>query len=127
MENIKFDNLVQIRKKKVVRDFPSIMKPVRPICKDLYGPTRTKRLHGDYYFILFVDDFTRKTWVSFLKRKWEAFSKFKAFKELVENETDVKIKCIWLDNGGEFTSNEFGSFYEESVIKRQFSIVRTPQ
>ena len=33
--------------------------------------------------------------------------KFKAFKALVENETNLKIKCLRLDNGGEFTANEF--------------------
>ena len=64
-----------------------------------------------------MDDFTRMTWVSFLKKKLEASRKFNASKELVENETDPKIKCLRSDNGGEFTSNEIRSFYEEHVIK----------
>jgi transposase InsO family protein len=49
------------------------------------------------------------------------------FKELVENETDLKIKCLRSHNGGEFTSNEFKEFYEEHGIKIQFSIAITPQ
>jgi hypothetical protein len=60
--------------------------------------------------MLLIDDYTRMTWVSFLKNKSEAFEKFKAFKALVENETDLKIKCLRSDNGGEFTSNEFEEF-----------------
>ena len=55
--------------------------------------------------MLFIDDYTRMTWVTFLKEKSEAFEKFKIFKAKVENETNLKIKCIRSDNGGEFTSN----------------------
>jgi transposase InsO family protein len=40
---------------------------------------------------------------------------------------DLKIKCLRLDRGGEFTSDEFNSYYEKHGIKRWFSIARTPQ
>ena len=46
---------------------------------------------------------------------------------MVENETDLKIKCLRLDNGGEFTSKLFQQYYDENGIKRQFSTARTPQ
>ena len=81
--------------------------PMEIIQVDICGPTRTKRLQGEYYFMLFIDDYTRMTWVTFLKEKSEAFEKFKIFKAKVENETNLKIKCLRLDNGGKFTSNEF--------------------
>jgi hypothetical protein len=82
-------------------------KPLELVHTDLCGPTRTKSLQGESYFMFLIDDYTRMTWVTFLKNKSEAFEKFKAFKALVENETDLKIKCLRSDNGGEFTSNEF--------------------
>jgi hypothetical protein len=47
------------------------------------------------------------TWVAFLKNKSKAFENFKAFKDLVDNEIELKIKCLRSDNGGEFMSNEF--------------------
>ena len=53
--------------------------------------------------------------------------KFKSFKELVENEANHNIKCLRLNNGGEFTSNEFNEFFETHGIKRQFSIAKTPR
>ena len=66
---------------------------------------RTKILNHESYFILFIDDYTRMTWVSFLKRKSEAFEMFKIFKEAIENEIELKSKCLRSNNGGEYTSN----------------------
>ena len=101
--------------------------PLEIVHTDLCGPTRTKSLHGGYYFMFLIDDYTRMTWVTFLKEKSEAFEKFKIFKAMVKNETYMKIKCLRLDNGGEFTSNEFNEFCEIQGIKRQFSVAKTPQ
>jgi hypothetical protein len=94
---------------------------------DLVGPTTTKGLKGERYFMLLVDDYTRMTAVFFLKNKSEAFENFKIYKEMVENEMDSRIKCLRYDNGGEFTSKEFMDYYSSHGIKRQFSIARTPQ
>jgi len=55
-------------------------------------------------------------WIGLLKHKAEAFEKFKVFKDLVENESDRKIKCLKYDRG-EFTSDEFFDFCEEHGIK----------
>ena len=48
--------------------------------------------------------------MAFLEEKSEAFMKLKAFKALVENGANLKIKCLRSDNGGEFTSNKFNEF-----------------
>jgi len=63
----------------------------------LCGPTRKNSPRGEEYFILFIDDFSRMCWIGLLKHKDEAFEKFKAFKALVENESDQKIKCLRFD------------------------------
>jgi transposase InsO family protein len=73
-----------------------------------------------------IDDYTRMTCVYFLKEKSEAFEKFKAFKTYVENETNLKIKCLRSDNGGEFTFKEFNKFCEDHGNKRQFATPRNP-
>ena len=39
----------------------------------------------------------------------------------------MKIKCLRLDNGGDFTSEEFNDFYESHGIKSQISAAKTPQ
>jgi hypothetical protein len=94
---------------------------------DLVGPTRTKGLKGEKYFMLLVDDYTRMTAVFFLKNKSEAFENFKIYKEMVENEMDSKIKYLKSNNGGEFTSKEFMDYYNNHGINRKFFVARTPQ
>ena len=59
------------------------------------------------YYVSFIDYFSRKTWIYFLKGKSEVFSKFKEYKSLVENQIDSKIKVPRLDNGDQFSSEEF--------------------
>ena len=68
-----------------------------------------------------MDDCTRMLWVSMLKQKLEAFEAFKNFKIQVEKKKDLKIVYLGTENGGEFTSNAFCSFFIEHGIKRKYS------
>ena len=74
----------------------------------------------------FTDDFSRKTWIYFLKKKDEAFMRFRTFKALVENSTGKKIKILRIDNGTEYETNEFKKFCREAGIKRETTTVYTP-
>jgi transposase InsO family protein len=67
-------------------------------------------LGGCEYYVTFIDDHSRKTWIYFLKTKSEVFKRFQEFKALVENQTRRKIKVLRSDNGGEYTSTEFKNF-----------------
>ena len=74
---------------------------------DVCRPMSYSSLSRYAYYVSFIDDFSRKTWIYFLKGKNELFNKFKEFKALVENQNERKIKTPWSDNGREFTSEEF--------------------
>jgi hypothetical protein len=105
----------------------STSNPLELVHTDLCEPTRKQTLKCESDFVLLIYDYTRMTWVTFLKKKYEAFEKFNAFKSLVENQTDLKVKCLILDKGGEFTSYEFDELCENHGIKRHFSAARTPK
>jgi transposase InsO family protein len=77
--------------------------------------------------MLIIDDYSRITWVSFLKEKVEAFEKFKKFKALTENQTWKSLKAVRSDIGGEFMSIDFNEFCDNHGIKREYTIPRTPQ
>jgi hypothetical protein len=51
-------------------------------------------INGYIYYVYFIDDYSRKTWVYLLKSKDEVFSKFKEFKALIENLSKRKIKIL---------------------------------
>jgi hypothetical protein len=50
--------------------------------------------------MLIIDDYSRLTWVAFLKEKAEAFEKFKIFKALTENQTCNRLKEVRSYRGG---------------------------
>eukprot|EP00253_Pinus_taeda_P035381 PITA_35381 len=79
------------------------------------------------YYVSFIDDFSRNTWIYFLKKKYEVFDRFKEFKAPVENQTENKIKFLRIDNGGEFCSKEFEEFYKKCGIAQQKTTLYTPQ
>ena len=56
--------------------------------------------------------------VMFLKQKSNAFQMFKWYLERVEKEIGKILKCLILDKGGEFISNEYEMFYNDIGIKR---------
>jgi hypothetical protein len=51
------------------------------------------------YFITFIDDYSRFTYVYLLRTKDEAFGKFKEFKKMVENQKKRQIKVLRSDRG----------------------------
>ena len=59
------------------------------IHSNVCGPMSSNSLSGYAYYVSFIDDFSRKTWVYFMKNKDEVFSKFKEFKELCK-ESGIK-------------------------------------
>lgn len=52
---------------------------------------------------------------------------FVRFKNAVEKEIGLNIKCLRTNRGGEFTSNEFTNFCEMNDIRRQLIAAYTPQ
>ena len=78
------------------------------------------------YFLLFIDDFSQKTWVYFLKEKLEVFNAFKKFKVLVEKQSGYYIKAMRSDRGGKFTSKEFQDFCENNEIRRPLTLPYSP-
>ena len=94
---------------------------------DVCGPMNTPSITGNRYFLLFVDDFSRKMWVYFLKQKSDAFPVFQQFKAIVEKESSSSIRTLRTDNGGEFCSSAFFAFCTTHGIRHQFTTPHTQQ
>jgi hypothetical protein len=97
------------------------------IHSDVCGPIPSTSLSGYVYYVSFIDDYSLKTWVYFLKSKYEVFEKFKEFKALIENLSERKIKILRSDNGGEYTSKDFVNVCRDVRIKRELTTPYNPQ
>ena len=88
---------------------------------DACGPFQVTSLGGAKYFLTFIDDFLKMTFVYFLSTKNDVFEKFVQFCHAIERQIGQKILPLRTDNGGEFTSKEFQDYCASKGIKRQFS------
>ncbi|KAL0331212.1 UNVERIFIED_CONTAM: Retrovirus-related Pol polyprotein from transposon TNT 1-94 [Sesamum angustifolium] len=84
---------------------------------DVCGPMRTPSHEQNRYFIIFIDDYSRMTWVYFMREKSEVFKVFKKFKNLVEKQSGRSIKVLRSDRGKEYNNSEFDKFCEEEGEK----------
>lgn len=94
---------------------------------DLCGPMKILSNGGARYILVFVDDYSRKVFVYFIKFKSEVKNKFVDFKCFVENQTGRKIKILRTDNGTEYCNNELNDFLRSNGILHQLSAPYTPQ
>ena len=69
---------------------------------DLMGPMRTKSRGGKRYVLVVVDDFSRYSFVSFLKEKLEAIEHLKSLFDRIQVEIGHPIVRIRSDRGREF-------------------------
>jgi transposase InsO family protein len=93
----------------------------------VFGPVHVLSLAKSVYYVSFIEDFSTKTCIYFLRNKSEVFDKFKEFKALVENQIKKKIKVFRIDSGGEFRRNEFKEFCKKCGIARKKTTPYTPQ
>jgi hypothetical protein len=83
--------------------------PLKLIHTDLWT-SHVLSKSGCNYYVLFVDDFSRYSWIYPIHAKFETYTCFVKFKTLVENQFSHNIKKLQFDGGGEYTSTQFQSF-----------------
>ena len=69
---------------------------------DLAGPMEVPSLGDSRYYMLLVDDFSRKLWVYFLTHKSDSLPNFQHWLLLMETQANSKVSTLRSDNGGEF-------------------------
>ncbi|GKB18715.1 putative ribonuclease H-like domain-containing protein [Tanacetum coccineum] len=104
-----------------------ITKTLFLVHMDLFGPTFVSSLMNKKYCLVVTENYSRFTWVFFLKTKDETSEILKNFIKEIENLVDKKVKIIRSDNGIEFENKVMDDFCSEKVIKREYIVARTPQ
>ena len=101
-------------------------EPLQLVHSDVHGPLPVQSRHHSKYWITFIDDCTRFWVVLPLKDKAGAFSAFKQFKALAENQLNTRIKALRDDKGGEYMSTEWEAFCTAHGIARQHTVRSEP-
>ncbi|KAI3718757.1 hypothetical protein L6452_19640 [Arctium lappa] len=94
---------------------------------DLCGPMKTKSLGRKKYVLVVVDDYSRYTWVKFLKSKDETPEVLINLIKSTQTNKQKQVKVVRSDNDTEFKNSTLQAFYESQGIQQQFSAARTPQ
>jgi hypothetical protein len=103
------------------------LAPLQLLHGDLCGPLPMVSFFDFKYFLTSIDDYSKRTWIYFLKLKNEVFNMFLAYKVLVEKQPGQHILKLRSDNGGEYVNNKFITFCTEQGIQMQHTVPYTPQ
>ncbi|GJW13715.1 retrovirus-related pol polyprotein from transposon TNT 1-94 [Tanacetum coccineum] len=105
----------------------SIKKCLHLLHMDLFGPVTPRSINHEKYTLVIVDEYSRYTWVYFLKKKSQAPETIMSFIKRVENQNDIKVKQLRTDNGTEFRNSILVNFCDEKWISQNFSSPYTPE
>ena len=126
-------SVVHVRKEKIVKtsfkskDIVSTSRPLELLHIDLFGPDSTASIFGSKYGLVIVEDYSRWSWVKFLKSKDVSYDVFSKFYIQIQSEKELKILKVRSDYGGEFENEPFEILCEKHGIIHEFSSPRTPQ
>ncbi|GJU10603.1 retrovirus-related pol polyprotein from transposon TNT 1-94 [Tanacetum coccineum] len=94
---------------------------------DLYGPMRVASINGKRYILVIVDDYSRFTWVRFLRTKDEAPEAIIKCIKNIQVRLNATVRNVRTYNGTEFVNQTLREFYKNVGISHQTSVARTPQ
>ncbi|GKB38841.1 retrovirus-related pol polyprotein from transposon TNT 1-94 [Tanacetum coccineum] len=94
---------------------------------DLCGPMRVASVNEKKYILFIFNDYSRFTWVKFLRSKYEAPDFIIKFLKMIQVRLKVPVRRIRTDNGTEFVNQTLREYYEKIGISHETSVARSPQ
>ncbi|KAJ9561637.1 hypothetical protein OSB04_006797 [Centaurea solstitialis] len=105
----------------------TINSPLNLLHMDLFGPVNIQSMGGKRFTLVIVDEYSRYTWVFFLRAKSETPQLIIAFILRMEKYNRITVRSIRSDHGTEFKNSVLDEFLVSKGILQNFSSVRTPQ
>jgi transposase InsO family protein len=117
----------QIKKSHKSKSQHSIKLPFELLHMDLFGPINVQSIAGDWYCLVVTDEYSRYSWVFFLKEKSETFECVEVLVKKLESLYNLKVRRTRSDNGTEFKNKFMDAFCKERGIHHEFSAPYVPQ
>ncbi|GJT92294.1 retrovirus-related pol polyprotein from transposon TNT 1-94 [Tanacetum coccineum] len=94
---------------------------------DLCGRMRVASVNRKKYILVIVDDYSRFTWVKFLRSKDEAPDCIIKFLKMIQVRIKMIVRRIRTYNATEFVNQTLRESYEKIDISHETSVARSPQ
>ncbi|GJZ69850.1 retrovirus-related pol polyprotein from transposon TNT 1-94 [Tanacetum coccineum] len=103
------------------------LEVLNTIHMDLCGPMRVQTINGKKYILVIIDDYSRFTWVKFLRLKDETPTVVIKFLKQIQVGLNKTVRYVRTDNGTKFVNKDLTDYYERVSIFHQKTVPRTPQ
>ena len=97
------------------------------IHSDIWGPSTIPNILRSRWFITFIDDCTRVSWIYLLKNNFDVSHIFPIFCTMVQNQFGTKIKKIRPDNARDYCNQILSQWFQKEGIIHESSCITTPQ
>ncbi|KAJ9556912.1 hypothetical protein OSB04_011526, partial [Centaurea solstitialis] len=105
----------------------SCQSPLEMIHMDLCEPMTIQSISGKKYILVMVDEYSRYTWLEFLRMKSEALELIIKFIKRILVLLQLPVRKIRSDNGTEFKNATLDAYLTSVGISHNFSGAYTPQ
>jgi hypothetical protein len=96
-------------------------RPFDFVHSNVWGPSPFVSKSGHKYYIIFIHDFSRHTWIYFMKHRSESLSIYKTFSTMIHTHFDTSIHVFHMDSTGEYLSDALRQVLAEQYTLPQFS------
>ncbi|GJT94309.1 retrovirus-related pol polyprotein from transposon TNT 1-94 [Tanacetum coccineum] len=97
----------------------TIMEVLHTLHMDLCGPLRVQSINGKKYILVIVDDYSRFTWVKFLRSKDETPAFVINLLKQLQVGLNKTVRFVRTDNGTEFVNKDLSDYYESVGITHE--------
>ncbi|GJV20854.1 retrovirus-related pol polyprotein from transposon TNT 1-94 [Tanacetum coccineum] len=127
LNHLNFGTINDLARKDLPKSENTNMEVLHTLHVDLCGPMRVQSFNGKKYILVIVDDYSRFTWVKFLRSKDETPEFVISFLKQIQVGLNKTVRFVRTDNETEFVNQVMSKYYESVGIFHQKSIPRTPQ
>nr|GEV34436.1 hypothetical protein [Tanacetum cinerariifolium] len=99
-----------------LKPVPNLRQRLHLLYMDLCGPMRIATINGKRYVLVIVEDYTRYTWVHFLRSKDEAPEVIKMFLKRITVLLQSPVIILRIDNGTEFKNQVLKEYFDTTLV-----------
>ena len=97
------------------------------IHSDVWGPSYISSIGGSRYFVVFVDDYSRYSWIFNMKHRSKLLQVYSNFAKMVETQFSKRIKIFQYDNALEYIQYVFQAVLHSYGTVHQLTCPGTSQ